>query len=155
MTDEEALRALSVGYAAAVDALDGPAFAALFTSDGELWVPDVTHGPDPTIRRAGGSFGGIPGALARYHSTSHAVWAADYTVSGDGATGEVRGVAHHFGAPEGDREARAFGPGSDTVWYLRYVDVYRRTEHGWRIARRALHLRDLEVRTVRVLGPGR
>ena len=155
MTDEEALRALAVGYAAAVDTLDGPAFAALFCEDGELWVPDTSRGPEPTVCRSGASLGAIPGALARYHSTCHAVWSVGYSVDVDEATGEIRGVAHHFGAAGGDQVARPFGPGTDTIWYLRYVDAYRRTPDGWRIARRALHLRDLEVRTVRVLGPGR
>ena len=43
MTDLDDVRHLSTGYAAAVDALDGDAFAHLFTTDGELWVPDVTR----------------------------------------------------------------------------------------------------------------
>ncbi len=162
MTVDDDLRSLSTAYAAAVDGLDGAAFAALFTGDGELWVPDPRRGPDPIHRRSGrAELERIPAGLARYHVTHHTVWSTRYAVTGGEATGEVTGVAHHLAADgdgPGDRATgRAVddGPGTDTVWYLRYEDAYRRTGSGWRIARRALHLRDLEVRAVARLGPGR
>lgn len=170
MTDEDELRALSVGYAAAVDALDGDAFAALFTGDGELWVPDVTVGSEPTICRSGhDALARIPGGLARYHVTHHRVGPSVLDVDGDTATGEVAGVAHHLRAtdpadPAGADGERADGspasdrdgpPGTDTVWFLVYRDRYRREPDGWRIARRALHLRWIEERAVHHVGPPR
>ena len=169
MTDTARLRALSLGYAAAVDALDGDAFAALFTEDGELWVPDPSHGPEPTVCRTGaGSLRRIPSGLARYHVTHHRVGPAEYVVTGDSATGEVTGVAHHltasvvdpvdpsgaYGAP-GAPTASAGSPGIDTVWFLRYEDRYRCEDGRWRIARRSLHLRWIEERPVERVGPAR
>ena len=155
MTDEDALRALSAGYAAAVDALDGDAFAALFTEDGELWVPDVSVGNEPTVCRSGGdALARIPSGLARYHVTHHRVGPAVVTVDGDSATGEVAGVAHHVTAT-GPAAAPGGGPGTDSVWFLVYRDRYRREVGGWRIARRALHLRWVEERRVDHVGPPR
>lgn len=150
--DEDGLRLLSTGYAAAVDALDGAAFAALFLPDGELWVPDASSGPDPVICRTGhDALGRIPSGLARFHATHHRVTGAQYEVHGNTATGEVVGVAHHLGAGA----AGGDGAGTDTIWYLRYSDTYSRTGDGWRIARRALYLRGIEERPVARLGPGR
>ncbi len=157
MTDTDCLRALAHGYADAVDALDGEAFAALFTADGELWVPDVTRSPEPTICRSGaGSLAAVPGGLARYHVTHHRVGPADYRVDGDAAVGRVTGVAHHLAASApGPKGTAAAGGGTDTVWFLRYEDRYRRGPAGWRIARRELHLRWIEERPVDHVGPAR
>ena len=147
----DAVAALALGYAAAVDALDGPAFADLFTDDGELWVPDLAAGGAPTIRRAGrDQLLAIPSGLARYHVTHHAVRGSTYEVSGDTATGEVTGVAHHLLATDD-----AGHGGVDVIWYLRYVDGYVDSDRGWRIGRRTLHLRGIEERPVLHLGPGR
>jgi len=155
MTDEDALRALSVGYAAAVDALDGDGFAGLFTEDGELWVPDISAGADPTICRSGQeALARIPSGLARYRATHHRVGPAVFTVDGTSATGEVAGVAHHVTAT-GPADGPGGGPGTDTVWFLVYRDRYRRAAGGWRIARRSLHLRWVEERPVRHVGPPR
>jgi hypothetical protein len=148
---EVALAGLSLGYAAAVDVLDGVAFADLFTEDGELWVPDLAGSGAPTIRRAGrDQLLAIPSGLARYQATHHAIRTATYVVTGQTATGEVDGVAHHLLATD------ATGPGGvDVIWYLRYVDEYVTTSVGWRISRRVLHLRAIEERSVAHLGPGR
>jgi len=148
---EEELRALALGYAAAVDALDGPAFADLFTPDGELWVPDLAAGGAPTIRRTGrDQLERIPSGLARYHATHHVVGPTTLAVAGGAATGEVTGVAHHLQAGPDPG-----GPGVDLIWYLRFADKYRATGPGWRVARRILHLRWIEERPVTHLGPGR
>ena len=145
------MSALALGYAAAVDALDGPAFADLFTDDGELWVPDLAAGGTPTIRLAGrDQLLAIPSGLARYHATHHAVRGSTYEVSGRTATGEVTGVAHHLLATDDTHDG-----GIDVIWYLRYVDEYVATDDGWRIGRRVLHLRGIEERRVVYLGPGR
>ena len=101
---------MALGYAVAVDALDGAAFADLFTPDGELWVPRPGGDGTPAVCRAGRSrLEAIPSGLARYHATHHAVLGATYDVEDGTATGEVVGVAHHLGAdPDGD------GPGGST-----------------------------------------
>src|SRR5271155_3580834 len=118
MNDLDDLRRLSTGYAAAVDTLDGDAFADLFTTDGELWVPDVAQGTEPTIRRAGADqLRRIPAGLARYHSTNHRIGATSYELHDDAAVGTVVGEAHHLTASAGavavDRDG---GPGVDTIW---------------------------------------
>ena len=158
MTPDHDLRGLSLAYAAAVDTLDGPGFAALFTSDGELWVPDPSTGGAPTICRSGHeALARIPSGLARYRSTRHRVGTATYAVDGATATGEISGVAHHLrttadgpGLPAPDGL-----PGTDTIWYLRYLDDYRLEAGVWRIARRALHLDRVEERPVGHVGPAR
>ena len=150
--DERSLRRLSTGYAAAVDTLDGAGFAALFLPEGELWVPDPAAGPDPVIcRRGHRSLRRVPSGLARFHATHHRVGRTqlrDRTRTLPPA--RSIGVAHHLAArtdPEcGD------AAGTDTVWYLRYADVYVRTEGGWRFERRALHLRGIEERPIPHLG---
>ena len=151
MDDVAALRGLSLGYAAAVDGLDGGAFASLFAGDGELWVPDVTVGHESTVCRSGtAALSRIPSGLARYHATHHALRGATYEVAGGTATGEVIGVAHHLLAGDDGRPG-----GTDVIWLLRYVDYYVDGDGGWRIGRRVLHLRGIEERAVPHLGPGR
>lgn len=114
-------------------------------------MPDLSGDGAPTIRRAGRhQLVRIPSGLARYHATYHAVRLTTYEVSGSAATGVVVGVAHHLLASEGLPDG-----GTDVVWRLRYVDDYLHAEDGWRIARRVLHLRGIEERTVSHLGPGR
>jgi ketosteroid isomerase-like protein len=153
MTDAADLRALSTGYAAAVDRLDGAAFADLFTADGELWVPEATGDRAPTVRRAGTDvLARIPSGLRSFHVTHHRVGPARYTVDGDTASGEVAGVAHHLAAAPSDGGTAV---GTDTIWYIRYVDDYRRDGGRWRIARRVLHLVGVEERPLDHLGPGR
>jgi hypothetical protein len=150
--DVAGLRRVALGYAAAVDTLDGPAFADLFTDDGELWVPDPHSGFEPTIMRSGRArLERIPSGLAGYHVTFHVVWSAAYDVDGDRATGTVAGVAHHVTADLGEC---AVG-GLDTVWYLRYADEYVRAGDAWLLSRRCLHLRDIEYRRISHVGPGR
>lgn len=152
--DAAALRAVSLGYAAATDGLDGPGFADLFTPDGELWVPDPRMGGEPTTCRTGREqLAAIPSHLARYHATHHGLGATTFRVDGGTATGEVGCVAHHLTA---DHAPSPDGRGGlDEVWYLRYVDDYRRTGGVWLLARRALHLRRVEHRRVAHVGPGR
>ena len=148
--ERSALRAVSFGYAAAVDDGDGARFAALFTEDGELVVPNYPDDLRPLVVRTGTEqLRGIPGGLARYEWTFHQLAEPQLTFpDGDGrpttATGSVRGVAHHVTA-----DPSPSGPlGTDTVWYLRYADDYRRVEDDWRIARRVLHLQWVEERPV-------
>lgn len=150
--DVAALRRVAYGYAAAVDALDGPAFADLFTGDGELWVPDPSVGYEPTITRSGrAKLERIPSGLADYHVTYHALWSTEYDVDGDRATGTVIGVAHHVTPDAEDGDVG----GLDAVWYIRYADEYVRAGDVWLLSRRFLHLRDIEYRRITHVGRGR
>ena len=150
--ERAALYELSLGYAAAADALDGPGYAAVFTDDGELVVPDPHGSGTPTVVRAGREkLERTPAGLAGYRRTHHAIWSAEYDVDGDRATGLVAGVAHHL-TP--DVTGGATG-GLDAVWYLRYVDEYERRGAGWLLSRRTLEVRDIEERRIHHIGPGR
>lgn len=150
--DFAALRRVARRYAAAVDTLDGPAFADLFAVDGELWVPDPRVGFEPTIMRCGRArLERIPSGLAGYHVTHHALWSTEYDVDGDRATGTVRGVAHHVTM---DPEDGAVG-GLDAVWYIRYADAYVRAGDDWLLTCRTLHLSDIEYRRITHVGSGR
>ncbi len=153
--DEDALRLLSTAYASAVDDLDGDRLADLFVSDGELVVPDLTGDLRPTITRAGHeALRRVPGGLRRYARTFHQVSDHRFALDGDVATGAVRCVAHHVTAPDGaDDAAGGGGSGTDVVWFIGYVDEYRRTPSGWRFARRELHLQWVEEHPVALQGP--
>jgi hypothetical protein len=171
-SDEDQLRALSLAYADAADWRDGAAMAALFVADGALVVPDVPTDVNPVITVQGQeALQRVPGALRRYRRTFHLVGATSFVMDGDRATGEVQCVAHHLtptdgaegadgadGADSGaaGRDAGGSGPdraGTDTVWFIRYRDQYRRTGRDWRFVRRELHLQWVEEHPVSVLGP--
>jgi len=152
--DEAAIRELSASYAAAADGRDGAALARQFTDDGVLVVAAAPDGGRPAaVHRGAGALARIPGLLDRYEWTLHQV--VDHRLAFgppvDGrpatATGTVRCVAHHV-----SRHAGAPGAvGTDTVWYLHYLDDYRREPAGWRIARRVLEVEWVEERPVALL----
>lgn len=69
-----ALRGLSDGYAAAVDARDGERLAALFLPDGELVVPRYPDDLRPVVTRRGADeLRSVPAGLRRYVRTLHLV----------------------------------------------------------------------------------
>jgi hypothetical protein len=151
--DESELLALSGEYAAAVDDRDGGRFAALFTGDGELVVPLPPEQLAPVRTLTGADvLRSVPSGLARYEWTLHQVVDGHFAVQAPAtappsATGRVRGLAHHVRASD-----RPGAPAAvDTVWYLTYLDTYRREADRWRIARRELHLHWVEERPVTVL----
>jgi len=150
-TDEAELESLSTGYAAAVDRCDGAMLAALFVPDGLLMVPDYPDDLRPVIARRGhDALRLLPEGLRRYQRTFHQVSDHRYVVAGDRASGQVACVAHHVTGAEGTVGG---GPvGTDTVWFIRYRDDYVRTDAGWRIERRELHLQWVEEHPVAVLG---
>jgi SnoaL-like protein len=144
--DHLALSDLSVRYAAAADSRDGAAFAGLFEPDGELVVPTYPEGFHPVVTRVGHEqLHRVPAALDRYAATFHVVANLRFDVDGDAADGTVQCIAHHVsGAPP---EA------TDTVWFIRYEDDYRRREGWWRFRRRVLHLQWVEHHRVDEIGP--
>jgi len=153
---EDALRTLSLDYAAAVDDRDGDRLAQLFVADGELVVPKFPDDLGPVITRAGHqALRRVPEGLSVYERTLHQLSNHRYAVDGDQASGEVQCVAHHL-APAADLTVAAGPAGmvaTDVVWYIRYRDDYRRTEAGWRFVRRELHLQWVEEHPVRALAP--
>ena len=154
--DHRALFALSVAYAAAADARDGEGLVALFVEDGELVVPRPPAELRPvTVRSGHDALRQVADFLGRYHRTFHVVPNARYELDGDEATGEVQCVAHHLTAAsssseDGGGDGRA---GTDTVWFIRYRDRYRRSDSTWKFLRRELHLQWVEEHPVALLGP--
>lgn len=162
--DELELRGLSTSYAAAVDFRDGDRFAALFVEDGELVVPDYPADFRPVITRSGHEqLRRIPQALDHYRCTFHQMSNHEFSIDGNTANGNVRGVAHHLTAaaavrptfPAGAAVPETPSDGSDLIWYIRYRDDYRRVDNGWRFARRSVHLQWVEERPVLKMAPAR
>ena len=151
--DVRALAELSTAYAAAADDRDGDALASLFLPDGVLMVPDVPTDLRPVLTRTGAAIRQIPNRLSRCARTFHQTTDHRFEVDGDRATGEVRCVAHHVVAHNPD-DPVVTGAGNDTVWFIRYRDRYVRTDGGWRIERRELHLQWVEERPVALLAAG-
>jgi len=154
--DDGALLALSVAYAAAADARDGDGLASLFVDDGALVVPKFPSDLRPVVTRSGhDALRQVAELLRRYQRTFHVVSNARFEVVGDEASGEVQCVAHHVtGGDQPDAAGTdGSGPaGTDTVWYIRYRDRYRRSGPDWRFVRRELHLQWVEEHPVTMVG---
>lgn len=156
--DRDGLRELSLAYAAAADARDGEALAALFVEGGALVVPRYPVDLRPVVTRSGpDALAQVAEMLGRYDRTFHIVADGRFVVEGDHASGEVQCVAHHVtAAEEAEEDSAGSGPpvcaGNDMVWFIRYRDQYRRTASGWRFVRRELHLQWVEEHPVSVLG---
>lgn len=143
-TDRLELSDLVHRYAAFVDARRLDDVAALFTTSAELMLPNPPKALGPSVRHHGtagvraalGSLGGVV-------RTHHAIVGEVYTTAaaGTAASGSIAGVAHHW-IDNGERI-------TDVVWYLHYADEYRRTDGGWRFARRALDIDAIENRSAR------
>ncbi|HEY5096532.1 MAG TPA: nuclear transport factor 2 family protein [Acidimicrobiales bacterium] len=154
--DEASLRSLSTAYAAAADARDGEGLASLFVDDGALVVPSLPSDLRPVVARRGhDALVQVAEMLRRFDRTFHLVTNHRFAVEGDAASGEVQCVAHHVSLT-GDRpggDSASAGPaGTDTVWFIRYRDRYRRSAAGWRFERRELHLQWVEEHPVALLG---
>lgn len=143
VSDRLALSGLVQRYAGCVDARRFAELTELFTADAELVLPDPPRRLEPCVRHRGhAGIGEAMSALAAVARTHHGIHGEIYTTADDGqATGEITGVAHHWVDDDGRL--------TDHVWYLRYRDTYRRDQHGWRIASRALTIDAIESRPAR------
>ncbi|GFG70910.1 nuclear transport factor 2 family protein [Mycolicibacter senuensis] len=142
VADQLALSGLVHRYAGYVDARRFDEVAELFTTDAELIVPQPPDHLEPHVRHTARA--GVRQALSALGGvtrTQHGILGEIYTASGDTATGQIAGVAHHWI----DRGGKV----TDHVWYLRYNDVYRRGERGWQIAVRTLSIDAIESRPAR------
>ena len=131
-TDRQAITDLVLGYAAAADDRDVTAFVALFLPDATL---TARRGSGPGATYVGADrLAEIPARLSRYVETFHVVTniRAEPGADGDAAIGRSQCRAHHITA-EGETA-------TDQVLTIRYRDTYRRTDAGWRIATRDVHI---------------
>ena len=137
LEDRLAIRDLVDTYAQRVDALDYEGVAAVFTEDGVLSVCMVPgSGTIQRERRGRVQIAEAMRSVERHAATAHTIGNHVATIDGDTATGETRCVAYHATGEPG-----AF---TNLIWILRYLDTYRRTDEGWRIAHRLLLL-DMEA----------
>ena len=146
VADRLALSDLVHRYAAYVDARRLDDVVELFTATAELILPDPPEHLEPCLRHTGRD--GIRGAMAALSGvtrTQHGIVGEVYTIDGDFSTGTITAVAHHWiGSGDGI---------TDLIWYLRYADEYRRTDHGWRIAVRSLTIDAIEAGSARRVRP--
>jgi uncharacterized protein (TIGR02246 family) len=125
LRDRFELRDLVERYGAAADAADRQAFADVFTVDGALVTSQgIVIAGQATLA------GVVDGLVSRYRRTMHFVGRQTVVVNGDAAEGTVTCLAHHL--YDADRISR------DTLMLMQYADLYRRSEGGWRIARREI-----------------
>ncbi|WP_162602392.1 nuclear transport factor 2 family protein [Nocardioides daejeonensis] len=148
-TDREAIRALVDRYAAEVDDHRPAEAAQLFVADGVLVAPAPPHELGPTVVHEGRpALAAAMAALGGFTATFHAVHGVVVDALDERtAAGRVTCTAHHLSAPTAGRDAR------DLVWHLVYRDAYRRTDAGWRFARRELRIVSIESRSPRAVGP--
>lgn len=125
-------------YAARVDDRDAAGVAALFTADGVLASPRPPRDLDPVHEAVGPSaIETAMGQLSAMAVTQHAVVGVVLDAEDADVSGRVACIAHHV-LPDG----------TGLVWHLTYRDRYRRTDAGWRFARRDLHVDVVERRPV-------
>jgi SnoaL-like domain len=140
--DHRQIIELCAQLAAATDARDFPAIAALFTADGTLETvipPNVMHGRAQI--EAGLRERTSTGLAAQHLVTNHR-----YHVDGDRATGTSSFVMFRWPrSPLGEAgdDARAvLGPGALVVAHGgTYHDRLEQTPHGWRFSHRRIEIR--------------
>jgi uncharacterized protein (TIGR02246 family) len=123
--DDAQLRKLATSYARGVDRRDRALFLSAFHPDATLTIPSgkVLKGHD--------EIGQVTEAIKSFDTTFHFLGQAAYEPPDEGldpqgtARGEVYCVAHHW----------AEGRPALTM-YVRYQDVYQRTDAGWLITAR-------------------
>ncbi|WP_235736431.1 nuclear transport factor 2 family protein [Nocardioides alcanivorans] len=151
--DRAAIRELVDRYAGAVDDRRFDAVADLFTEDAVLIAPDPPTALGPTVLHEGrDAVRELMAGLAFFTATFHAVHGVvidpveDPAPEGpDEFTGRVTCTAHHLSAGEDKHR--------DLTWQLVYRDRYRRTDDGWRFARRELRIVSIRTSNPRSVGP--
>ena len=134
-------------YAVLVDARELAEVGALFADDAELVLPEP---PDRLtgVRSVRGraAIEQTLQAVVGLAATAHAVLAG--AVKDGPSDGQRRatglGCGHRSGAPSGRRPDGY----TNTVWFLRYHDDYRRVDGQWRFSRRQLDISWIERRPV-------
>ena len=148
VNDRASLSDLVHRYAAGVDDREFDTVAELFTTAGELTVPEPPATLEPMHshqgRQAIAAAVAAVGAVAR---TEHAIIGEVYDEAArpGSARGRIACIAHHWNQRPDEVV--------DVVWHLRYDDEYELTDAGWRIGRRALTINAIETRPVRRVLP--
>jgi len=142
LADRLAIRRLVDDYARAADRVDGAAAGACFTPDGVLRICNRGQAEPVRMRTGPDEIAAAFAGLGRYDVTLHVVANHYVDLDGDAAPGETYCLAHHIhDADDGTGKL-------DYVMAIRYLDQYRRTEAGWRLAQRELQVEFTEDRPV-------
>jgi hypothetical protein len=133
--DMVALRHLVDCYAEAVDGKNGDRLRELFTPAGTLRV-QADGGPVEN-EWSGSDVVRSLDVVAGFDRTFHHVGGCVFEPEGDGATGRVHCLAHHY-------ERTGNGP-VDLVMMIRYHDRYARPAGEWRIDERRVAIEWTEL----------
>ena len=127
MSDREAILDVVARYAHTVDGRDVDGILTCFTPDGRIDVEGgLTSGQDHVGIWAAFTEAFAQPALAPPAVSTHLMANTLVTVDGDAARAETQGVAYLASPATGTVRTRG----------LRYSDVLRRDDAGWRIAHR-------------------
>jgi hypothetical protein len=125
LIDKQALQELVLRYCRACDRRDFVQLRALYHDDAIDDHGEMFHGT------ADEYLAWLPGVMANFEATVHAVSNALFVVEGDVAQGEIYTVAYHRTHPP---------QAQDVVIGGRYLDHYERRGAAWKVKRRALAL---------------
>ena len=141
--DRRAIRELVDAYAFCADTRDAEGQKALFTDDTRFVVYMGGEGSEATDDLVGReSLTPVFDNLNAYEVTMHFNGQSSVALDGEQATGETYCLAHHIhDADDGSGKL-------DYVMAIRYLDQYRRTDQGWRLAVRELQVEFTEDRPV-------
>ncbi|HWF30194.1 MAG TPA: nuclear transport factor 2 family protein [Mycobacterium sp.] len=148
VNDRASLSELVHRYAAGVDDRQFGSVAELFTTNGELMVPEPPAALEPIHSHQGQrAIAAAVAAVAAVARTEHAIIGEVYDEVGRRgcARGRIACVAHHWNQRPDEVV--------DVVWHVRYDDDYELTDGGWRISHRALTINAIETRPARRLLP--
>jgi ketosteroid isomerase-like protein len=142
LADRLAIRRLVEDYARAADRVDGAAAGACFADDGVLRICNRGQAEPARVRNGPEEIATAFAGLGRYDVTLHVVANHYVELDGDTGTGETYCLAHHI------HDADDGGTKLDHVMAIRYLDQYRRTDGGWKLAVRELQVEFTEDRPV-------
>ena len=133
LVDRLAIRDLVDAYAHHADRREPEAQARVFADDGQVRLfpgDPATHEPDRVIVGREDLAATFDGLIRQYDATTYLNGQSTVSLDGDTASGESYCLAHHLTQEQGERVL--------IVMAIRYLDEFRRTDEGWRIARRDL-----------------
>jgi SnoaL-like domain len=140
--DRLAIRELFDAYASCADRRDAEGQKALFTTDTRFAVYMEGPGTDPSYVLEGReALSPVFDDLNRYEATMHFNGHSTVSIDGNRATGDSYTIAHHVFTEDGTRTMM--------VAWLRYLDVFTKTDDIWYIAERQIILEWSETRSLR------
>ncbi|GAA3563195.1 nuclear transport factor 2 family protein [Microlunatus spumicola] len=131
--DWKSIKDLVDAYAHHADRRDPQAQADVFAEDGQVRLfqgDPSTHEPEQVITGRADLASTFDHLISQYDATTYLNGQSTITVDGDAASAESYCLAHHLTQEDGERVL--------IVMAIRYLDTFRRTDEGWRIARRDL-----------------